>query len=60
MCHKIPKISPGLIFFKGPFEGAYFRKGLSSEGNLHFQINSASLIVESKFTVFDLFQLYVI
>lgn len=60
MCHKIPKINLGLIFFKGPFEGAYFRKGLSSEGNLHFQINSASLIVESKFTVFDLFQLYVI
>ena len=23
---KIPKISPGLIFFKGPFGGAYLRR----------------------------------
>ena len=28
---KIPKISPGLIFFEGPFWGAYFWRGLYSE-----------------------------
>ena len=43
--HKIPKISPG----------AYFWRGLSREGNLHFKIDWASLIVGSKFTVFVLF-----
>ena len=52
---KIPKISPGLIFFEGPFWGAYFWRGLSTEGNLHLQIDWASLIVGSKFTVFVLF-----
>ena len=35
--------------------GAYFRRGLSREGNLPFKINWASLIVGSKFTVFALF-----
>ena len=30
-------------------------KGLSTEGNLRFKIDWASLIVESKFTVFALF-----
>ena len=39
---KIPKISPGLIFFKG--WGAYIWRGLSTEGNLHFKIDWASLI----------------
>ena len=43
--HKIPKIS----------SGAYFWRGLSREGNLHFKIDWASLIVGSKFTVFVLF-----
>ena len=52
---KILKISPGLIFFKGPFWGAYFWRGLSTEGNLHFKIDWASRIVGSKFTVFALF-----
>ena len=47
---KIPKISPGLIF-----GGAYIRKGLSTEGNLRFKIDWASLIVGSKFTLFALF-----
>ena len=42
---KIPKINPGLIFFKGPFWGAYIRRGLSTEGNLRFKIDWASLIV---------------
>ena len=31
------------------------RRGLSIEGNLHFKIDWASLIVGSKFTVFALF-----
>ena len=54
---KIPKISPrpGLIFCKDPFRGAYFCRGLSMEGNLRFQIDWASLIDRSKFTVFALF-----
>ena len=58
---KIPKISPGaVIFSKALFEGlifggAYIRRGLSTEGNLRFKIDWASLIVGSKFTVFALF-----
>ena len=35
--------------------GAYIRRGLSTEGNLRFKIDCASLIVGSKFTVFALF-----
>ena len=34
---------------------AYFWRGLSTEGNLHFKIGWASLTVGSKFTVFALF-----
>ena len=50
----------GLYFSKALFErlifgGAYIRRGLSTEGNLRFKIDWASLIVESKFTVFALF-----
>ena len=41
--------------FKDPFRGAYFCRGLSTEGNLHFQIDWASLIVGGKFTIFALF-----
>ena len=57
---KIPKISQGLIFFKGPFWGLIFggasiRLGLSKEANLRFIIDWVSLIVGSKFTVFALF-----
>ena len=37
------------------FGGAYIRRGLSTEGNLSFKIDWASLIVESKFTVLVLF-----
>ena len=33
------------MFFKGPFWGAYFWRGLSTEGNLRFKIDWASLIV---------------
>ena len=32
---KIPKIIPGLIFFKGLFRGAYFWRGLYSEGLIY-------------------------
>ena len=58
---KIPKISPGAyIFSKTLFEGlifggAFIRRGLSTEGNLRFKIDWASLIVGRKFTVFALF-----
>ena len=34
---------------------AYFWRGLSTEGNLRFKIDWASLIVGSKFTIFALF-----
>ena len=46
----IPKISPGAFIFRRPF-----LRGLSTEGNLHFKIYWASLIVGRKFTVFALF-----
>ena len=43
-------------FFEGLiFGGDYIRRGLSTEGNLRFRIDWASLIVRSKFTVFALF-----
>ena len=47
---KIPKISPGAYIFQRPF-----LRGLSTEENLRFKIDWASLIVGSKFTVFALF-----
>ena len=34
---------------------AYFRRDLSTEGNLRFKIDWASLIVEGKFIFFALF-----
>ena len=37
--------------------GAYFCRGLSKEGNLNLNVNWASLIVGSKFTVFACFTL---
>ena len=37
------------------FGGAYIRRGLSTEENLRFKIDWASLIVGSEFTVFALF-----
>ena len=50
----------GLYFSKALFErlifgGAYSGRGLSTEGNLRFKIDWASLVVGSKFTVFALF-----
>ena len=61
---KIPKIIKprGLYFSKALFEGlifggAYILRGLSTEGNLRFKLDWASLVVESKFTVFALFYL---
>ena len=40
-----------LKFFKGPFWGAYIRRGLCAEGNLRLKIDWASLILGRKFTV---------
>ena len=56
---KIPKISPGAYISQRPFLRGLFLEGLtfgglSTEGNLRFKIDWASLIVESKFTVFTL------
>ena len=50
----------GLYFSKALFErpiflGAYIRRGLSTEGNLRFKVDLASLIVGSKFAVIALF-----
>ena len=47
---KIPKISPGAYIFQRPF-----LRGLSTEGNLRFKIDWASLIVRSKITIFAFF-----
>ena len=47
---KIPKRSPVAYIFQRPF-----LRGLSTEGNLRFKIDRASLIVRSKFSVFALF-----
>ena len=59
---KIPKISPGDYIFQRPFlrclilEGLVnVWRGLSTEGNLRFKIDWASLIVGRKFAVFALF-----
>ena len=37
------------------FGGAYIQTGLSTEGNLLFKLDWASLVVGRKFTVFALF-----
>ena len=58
---KFRKLKPrDLYFSKALFEGlifggAYIWRGLSTEGNLCFKIDWASLIVGSKFTIFALF-----
>ena len=59
-CHRqryrrIPEISLRAYNFQRPFWGTSFWRGLSTEGNLRFKIDWASLIVGSKFTVFALF-----
>ena len=51
---KFRKKAPGL--FEGLiFEGAYIRRRLSTEGNLRFKIDWASLIAGNKSTIFALF-----
>ena len=62
---KFRKLAPGLslYFSKALFEGlifggTYIRRGLSTEENLRFEIDWASLIVGSKFTVLLCFTLY--
>ena len=58
---KIPKICPGLIFFEGPFWGAYFWRGLYLELGAYlwreivFPNRLGSFIVERKFTLLALF-----
>ena len=47
---KIPKISPGAYVFQRPV-----LRGLSTDGNLCFKIDWASLITGSRLTVFALF-----
>ena len=55
-----PEVKPqGSYFSKALLKGLIFggayigdRRGLSSEGSLRFQIDWASLIAESKFTIF--------
>ena len=46
---------PKALFEGLIFGGAYIRSGLSTEENLRFEIDWASLIVGSKLTVFALF-----
>ena len=48
-------MSPAAYIFKGPFRGSYIWRGLSTEGNLRFKIDWASLTAGSKFTVSALF-----
>ena len=55
---KIPKISPGLVFLKGPFPGAYIRRGLCMEGNMCFKIDWAGLILGRKFNVFRFYLVF--
>ena len=52
-CRKIPKMSPWAYIFQRPF--CPFWRGLSTEGNLCFKIDWASLIVGRNFTGFALF-----
>ena len=52
-CRKIPKMSPWAYIFQRPF--CPFWRGLSTEGNLRFKIDWASLIVGRNFTGFALF-----
>ena len=58
---KISKISLGAYIFQRPFlrglllEGLIFGGAYPTEGNFRLQIDLASLIVRSKFTVFSLF-----
>ena len=57
-------MSAGAYIFQRPFlrglfwgggGGAYIQRGLSTEGNLGFKIDWASLIFGSKFTILALF-----
>ena len=55
MIVKLPQSSenkPRGLYFQRPFLGAYFWRGLYSEGNLRFKIDWASLILGTKFTFF--------
>ena len=49
--YKIPKLSPGAYIFQRPF-----LRGLSTEGNLRFKIDWASLIVEVNLPFYFVFE----
>ena len=51
----LPILCPGVQLSCPPVENLNEPPGLSTEGNLCFKIDWASLIVGSKFTVFALF-----
>ena len=55
---EIAKISPGLIFFKGPFWRGLYSGGLIYGGKFAFQNDWAGLIVGRKFTVLLCVTLY--
>ena len=55
---KILKTSPRAYIFQRPFLRGFYSEGLSTEGNLLFQIDWASLIIGSKFTILPCFTLY--
>ena len=44
--------------FKGPFQGAYIRRGSCTEGNLRFKIDWAGLILGRKFNVFRFYLVF--
>ena len=55
---KFRKLTLGFIFFKGPFGGAYIRRGLSTEGSLRVKIDWASVIVDVNLLFLLCFSLY--
>ena len=61
---KIPKISPGVLYFsKALFEGlifggAYIRRGLCTEGNLRYKIGWASFQWKGNLSLLLCFALY--
>ena len=55
---KFRKLAPQFLFFKGPFGGAHFWRGLSTEGNLRVKIDWASVFVDVNLLFLLCFSLY--
>ena len=55
---KIQRISPGAYIFQGPFLRGLYSEGLSTEGQLRFKIDWASLIVGMNLPFLLCFTLY--